>query len=221
MLGIKQSLTASYSPQADGQAEKAIGTLHNTLSKLCESNQSNWDLLIPYALWAYRTAPHATTAETPFFLIYGHDPVNPVDVRIRQWVQGHQKLEDYTEEVANRLIKAHKRVMEATKKMKQRNKKWFDENKVENPFKPGDIVWHKLEKAKPTENCKLSPKYDGPWRVTELVKGVHDLNVDLVHVNNPNAIKRASIQKLKKAFLRPEHLPHIKEGMNKVLQNRM
>ena len=116
MLGIKQSLTASYSPQADGQAEKAIGTLHNTLSKLGETNKDNWDLLIPYALWAYRTAPHATTGESPFFLIYGRDPVNPVDVKVRQWVQGHTKIEEYSKEVANRLIKAHKRVMEETKK---------------------------------------------------------------------------------------------------------
>ena len=36
MLGIKQSFTASYSPQADGQAEKAIGTLHNTLAKISQ-----------------------------------------------------------------------------------------------------------------------------------------------------------------------------------------
>ena len=73
MLGIKQSLTVSYSLQANGQAEKAIGTLHHTLSKLCESNQKNWDLLIPYSLWVYKTALHATTGESPFFLIYRRD----------------------------------------------------------------------------------------------------------------------------------------------------
>jgi len=31
MLSIKQSLTISYSPQANKQAEKAIGILHHTL----------------------------------------------------------------------------------------------------------------------------------------------------------------------------------------------
>ena len=49
MLGVKQSFTASYSPQADGQAEKAIGTLHNTLSKLPEAKHKNWDIYLPYA----------------------------------------------------------------------------------------------------------------------------------------------------------------------------
>jgi hypothetical protein len=35
------------------------------------------------------------------------------------------------------------------------------------------VVWHKLEKAKPTENRKLAPKFDGPWRITNLVEGTH------------------------------------------------
>ena len=92
MLNIKQSMTTAYNPQADGQAEKAIGTLHNTLAKLLNSNQKNWDTMIPYALWAYRTAMHNTTKETPYFLVYGRDPINPVDVRIRQWVETHPEM---------------------------------------------------------------------------------------------------------------------------------
>ena len=77
------------------------------------------------------------------------------------------------------------------------------------------MVWHKLEKAKPTENRKLAPKFDGPWKITNMVKGIHDLNVDLEHVNNPNLIKRTSIRKLKRAFLRPENLPYEKEEVEK------
>ena len=59
ILGVKQRMTSTYNPMADGQAEKAIGTLTNTLSKLTGANPEDWDLLIPYALWAYRTAKHA------------------------------------------------------------------------------------------------------------------------------------------------------------------
>ncbi len=211
MLGVKQSLTASYSPQADGQAEKAIGTLHQTLSKLVSSNQQDWDLMIPYALWAYRTAVHATTQETPYFLIYGREPTNPVDVTIRQWVEGHKNIKEYTETVAQRLLKARDRVIDATIKMKKRNKKRFDKDKIENPFKKNDIVWKKLERAKPTDNRKLSPKYDGPWIITEMIEDGHNLNVDITHTNNPNLIERTSIRKLKLAYLRPQHLQMIKD----------
>ena len=64
-------MTSGYHPQADGQAERNIGTLTRTLSKLSGANQSNWDVLNPYALWAHRTTTHAVTRETPFFLVYG------------------------------------------------------------------------------------------------------------------------------------------------------
>ena len=31
------------------------------ISKMIESNHKNWDVVLPYALWAYRTAVHAIT----------------------------------------------------------------------------------------------------------------------------------------------------------------
>jgi len=34
-----------------------------------------------------KTALHATTREYPSFLIYERDPVNSVNVRVRQWMQ--------------------------------------------------------------------------------------------------------------------------------------
>ena len=39
LLGMKLSMTTPYNPMADGQAERAIGTLHNTLSKMAGVNQ--------------------------------------------------------------------------------------------------------------------------------------------------------------------------------------
>jgi len=87
-----------------------------------------------------------------------------------------------------------------------------DKNKISNPFKEGDTVWHKLERTKPTENQKLSSKFDEPWKITKLVESTHNFNVNLVHVNNSNATRRTSIRKLKRAFLRPEQLLYIKEN---------
>ena len=84
LLDIKQAMTVAYNSSIDGQAEKAIGTLHNTLSKMVDSNQKEWDLLIPYALWAYKTAVHTTTKETPFFMVYGKEAEDPTEIQIKQ-----------------------------------------------------------------------------------------------------------------------------------------
>ena len=76
-------MTVAYNPSTDGQAEKAIGTLHNTLSKMVGSNQKEWNLLIPYALWAYRIAIHATIKETSFFMVYGREAEDPTEIQIK------------------------------------------------------------------------------------------------------------------------------------------
>ena len=158
LLGMKQSMTSGYYPQADGQAERTIGTLVNMLAKLSGSNQNDWDLQLPYALWAYRTSVHATTKETPFFLVYGRHPTNPADIRIRQWVEEHKSIEDYTLEVANRLIKAQERVIDAINKAKAYDKQRFDKDKVEPDFKKGDIVWLERETSPSDTNRKLDSK---------------------------------------------------------------
>ena len=44
------------------------------LKKLCEKDLSNWDKYINQILASYRVTPNLTTAETPFFLVYGRDP---------------------------------------------------------------------------------------------------------------------------------------------------
>ena len=204
MLNIKQSMTTAYNPQADGQAEKAIGTLHNTLAKLVNSNQKNWDSMIPYALWAYRTAVHNTTKETPYFLVYGRDPVNPIDVRIRQWVETHPEMSEFTQTTVNRLAEARDRVIKTTQLKKEEMKKKYDRNRQDNPFNRGDLVWLKNNKKTPTENRKLMPKFEGPYLViNKIQKGDHDLNVDIQHTNDKNKMERVSIRRLKKAHIRP------------------
>ena len=204
LLGMKQSMTSGYHPQADGQAERNIGTLTRTLSKLSGANQSNWDVLIPYALWAHRTATHAVTRETPFFLVYGRQATNPSDVRIKQWMEEHQRVENYTKEVAQRLLEAQSRVIEATNKAKAYDKQRFDAGRVDSTYKVGDIVWLEVEKAPTDQNRKLSPTFEGHYRVSKLLEGEHDLNVEITHTNNSNDIRNVNIRKLKRVIFCPE-----------------
>ena len=205
MLGIKMRMTTTYNPMADGQAEKAIGTLTNTLSKLVGSNPNDWDLMIPYALWAYRTAKHATTKESPYFLIYGREPVDPADVKIKHWIDSHSKIENYTREVAQRLLEAKQRVDEEVAKIKKKQKIKFDKNRIDNPFKVNDLVWWKVDSKTVEENRKLKAKFTGPYKVTQIIKqDGHDLNVEITNLNNLNDKHVVSIRKLKSAKLRPE-----------------
>ena len=52
--------------------------LKSTLKKLCEKDPTNWDKYLNQVLTSYRITPNLTTAETPFFLVFGRDPNLPL-----------------------------------------------------------------------------------------------------------------------------------------------
>ena len=52
--------------------------LENTLAKVCNTQQSDWDLRIPTVLWAYQTTCKKLTGQTTFRLVYGVEVVMPM-----------------------------------------------------------------------------------------------------------------------------------------------
>jgi transposase InsO family protein len=82
LLGISQSLTTAYHPQADSQTERFNQTLVDMIAKYVENNAKDWDELIPYVLFGYCTVIHEATKESPFYLMFGRDPVLPIDVAL-------------------------------------------------------------------------------------------------------------------------------------------
>ena len=75
--GIKQSFTTPYHPQCDGMVERFNRTLATMILTLIEQSKRNWDDLLAYVLYAYRTAVHSSTGETPFYLMFGRDACLP------------------------------------------------------------------------------------------------------------------------------------------------
>lgn len=127
MLGSKHSPTSSYHPQTDGQAERMIGSLHNILAKLTSSSPKNWDIHIPFALFAYCTSVHKMTCETPFFLMHGCDPLSPSDLQMKQWMGRQKKVLEFSCEVIEWLKEAQKRVKTATQRQKRRSEDYYNQ----------------------------------------------------------------------------------------------
>ena len=77
VLGVKKLNTTAYHPQTDGLVEQFNRTLTNMLAKQVERNGSDWDIQLPYVLFAYRSCIQESTQESPFFLVHGRDPRLP------------------------------------------------------------------------------------------------------------------------------------------------
>ena len=77
-LGIECIFSTPYHPQNNGKLEVIHKYLKPTLKKLCEKDPTNLDKYINQVLTSYRVMPILAMAETPFFLVYGRDPILPL-----------------------------------------------------------------------------------------------------------------------------------------------
>lgn len=82
LLGIQRTNTTAYHPQGNGRTERFNRTLESMIAKMTEENSQDWDLHIPHALYAYRTAIHESTDFSPFFLVFGRSATLPIDVML-------------------------------------------------------------------------------------------------------------------------------------------
>ena len=66
--------SSPYYPQGDGQVERFMSTLNNSLSCLCHADTRDWCEFIPGIQYAYNTTPHAATFVSPYECIFGCKP---------------------------------------------------------------------------------------------------------------------------------------------------
>ena len=76
LSGITRSKTTSYHPQGNGQVERFYRTLLRMLRTLQESHKFHW---ITSTRWSTHTMQQDTTGYSPHFLLFGCEPVLPID----------------------------------------------------------------------------------------------------------------------------------------------
>lgn len=85
LAGIQGKPSTAYHPQTDGLVERFNGTFKDILAKFAGNKHEDWDIHIPYARHTYNSSVQTSTGDTPFFLMFGRDPLTPVDI-----VVGHK-----------------------------------------------------------------------------------------------------------------------------------
>ena len=121
---------------------------------------------MPFIEFAYNRAMHTTTSYSPFEIIYGFNPLTPLDlmhlpVDGRSSLDGQKKVEllkSLHERV--RLQITHKNEMVASQANKGQRRVIFE---------PGDWVWVHMRKERfpAHRRTKLHPQGDGPFQILE------------------------------------------------------
>ena len=92
-LGIKNHYSFPSYPQANGQVEVTNRSLLKMIKTRLEGAKGIWPDELPSVLWAYRMMTFTPTGETPFFLVYGHEAIIPVEVGLTSYRVAHHNEE--------------------------------------------------------------------------------------------------------------------------------
>ncbi|KAE9010237.1 hypothetical protein PF011_g9903 [Phytophthora fragariae] len=141
-LGIKKLFGAAYHPQTRGLVERFNGTLIGMLRMFVSEAQSDWDLYLPRVLFAYRTSYHDSLGDTPFFSLYGRDPVLPLDLAFlntkNDWKSN--EVAEYRRKLYLSMRDTRRLVERQLLKAQDRNaRRRSDQVAIE--FNEGDAVW--------------------------------------------------------------------------------
>eukprot|EP00253_Pinus_taeda_P002004 PITA_02004 len=80
---ILHKITTPYHPQANGQVESTNKVIEAILTKTVASHKRDWASKFPEALWAYLTTWRNTTGYSPYQLVFGKEPIFPIEFEIQ------------------------------------------------------------------------------------------------------------------------------------------
>lgn len=182
-LQVNQMQTSPYRPEGDGMTERLNASLMQTLRKYVEEEPAKWDEKLQAVAFSYRTSVHSVTGYSPYQLVFGRHPREPVHSLID--VDDEPMLEPI-----ERLRRAEIWRQAAMEKIQAEQKGRIEE--VSSIYKAGDLVMVKNLAPK----NKLSPKYRGPFGIKEVINPHYLVNVDgklkVVHGNHLKLFLRQS-----------------------------
>ena len=162
-LNIHHIRTSPYHPQSNGKTERFNRFLKDALSKRIAENQKDWDNHLSAILMAYRMSVHDSTEFSPFFMVYGRDPVLPMDTLLGPKIKYFG--ENYIPLQLERLNKAFILARNRLEEVRADNKRRYDEKASEHKFSIGDAVYYKNHIIKKGQSTSLSPKWRPYYRI--------------------------------------------------------
>jgi hypothetical protein len=164
LCGHTPPKTSPCHSQTDGCLERWHASPKSMLRK-CPNRQQEWDKLLKYMLFAYRSTPPVSHPLKCWQLR------GPLDVAREGWVSGDLEQMSATEwvnEVKERLCAMAELVKAKESKAKQNMKKQYDKQAKQREFALGTLVLART----PDLEGKLADLWEGPYEVLRRVSPV-------------------------------------------------
>jgi hypothetical protein len=161
--------------RSNGQAERAnteiLKGLKTRTYDYLKKHGANWVSELPTLLWGNRTTPSRATGETPFFLVYGAEACLPPEI-----IMGSPRVQAFEESMQGQLWHEDmdfidKRRWQAAIRNARYNQALRRYHQLfvhSRKLRVRDLVLRQVLNRKGLH--KLSPSWEGPFKVTEVCR---------------------------------------------------
>ncbi|KAE9546851.1 hypothetical protein FO519_009937, partial [Halicephalobus sp. NKZ332] len=193
--GIKHTTTCPYNPAANGMVERSNKMIMDGLRQNADAR--TWHLLVRPTMLAINSTICRSTHTSPFYLVFGRDPVLPID-NFWRTNGANGPFEPHRQAGRMRISwMIAKRI--ATENMQINAERATNaKNANDKALRVGELVMFRQY----TSKDKLDNKWIGPFRAI----GIKQPNAVITPVNNPITLKTVRVDRLKH-FHGPVTLP--------------
>jgi len=198
-LGIKMRFSLAYSHGGNSCVEAANKQIERLLSFYVEKSADDWAAHLKPAVFALNSSKHSGLQVSPFFLVYGREPVLPADI-----------VFPLANNEANRHLEHAQQARELVKFLlihsQDQAARFRDKSRLNLEFTPGQLVYVAFPNlGAPNTPKKLSRKYSGPFKVIN--KGDNANTYILLRLGVPKAQPiKVHVERLKAFLERPDRL---------------
>ena len=192
---IKKCEITPYKPSSNGAVERVNGKIKSILKTLITPETVDWDKHIEDIQLVINNSVNVTTGETPHYLLYGYTKRIPVALHDDAKPPRHiYNYEDYIEQRLRQYYYTTRKARDMIKLAQKKNEKYYKCKDKKNVNIGSKVYMLKMVSQGP--NVKVSPKFEGPYRVIEILNnnkykviGEKDLKERIVHYNNLKIVK--------------------------------
>ncbi|XP_074298045.1 uncharacterized protein LOC141628850 [Silene latifolia] len=174
---IKHHKSSPYRPQTNGAVEAANKTVDTILRKMSD-NYKEWPEKIPFALWGYRTSIRTATGANPYYLVYGMEAVQPVELEVpslRILLESQVPEADWVQARYDSLVLLDERRLNAlyhVQLYQKRIERGFNKKVKPRGINEGDLVHKSVRALLPVDpRGKFKPNWAGPYLVKKILTG--------------------------------------------------
>jgi hypothetical protein len=171
------------------------------LKMYANTDQDNWDVVLPLVTYAYNTGLHSATKYSPYEMLYGREPRTPLEA----FMYHSRKAVKDSSELVSIVNSRIRRIEKVVRDLSEQDVEKGNRNKLKRlnklSLKAGDLVMRKRMRLHEGEAKGLAPQYDGPHRVVYAPVDAPTVVLRMFDNPDPDAFHdKVSIEQLKKYY---------------------